>query len=126
MSEIVKFPTDRIVRRPDAEEYLRRKRVVSKQKRSHLDEIVHDMVNQVFLGIEAKYKQLGLETVSEQFRRDMGYIEDAIEATVWRSHGLEHHLHHHMDAAGLKFVPDPDFQKEKNDDKPDPPPPIYA
>jgi hypothetical protein len=91
-SNIVKFPANKIVREilPNHEE-IERNKAKSKQKWS--EEVVEDFVANMIDALD----NYGISTEGATFNKDFSTTIDMLRATIYRSMGLPHHLHHFID-----------------------------
>jgi hypothetical protein len=91
-NNVFKFPEHKIVREvpPQIEEIEKAK---EKGKQNYAEDIINDFAESM-LGALDSY---GIDQDGRHFDKDLSFAVEAIRAMIYRSLGLEHHLHDFVD-----------------------------
>lgn len=92
-NNVFKFPEHKIVREipPQIEEIEKAK---EKGKQNYAEDIINDFAESM-LGALDSY---GIDQDGKNFDKDLSFAVEAIRAMIYRSLGLEHHLHDFVDS----------------------------
>lgn len=92
-NNVFKFPEHKIVREipPQIEEIEKAK---EKGKQNYAEDIITDFADSM-LGALDSY---GIDQDGKNFDKDLAFAVEAIRAMIYRSLGLEHHLHDFVDS----------------------------
>jgi hypothetical protein len=88
--KVIEFPKSKVVREVPAEVHEER------NKRADLkmaDSIVDEITGLIITELDNYY----VEVENKQFAKDMILVADALKACVYRSFGIDHHLHDFID-----------------------------
>jgi len=120
MGKVLEFPKEKFGKfHPN--EIAKRKSEQTDLWRQKLDKSIRHLTNDLFFKIKEDLEKSDIP-LGDRFNADYAYVEEAIVAMFYRLHGLEHPVQIQMDMIGHGFIVDPELQKEKNNDKPDPGP----
>lgn len=91
-AQILQFPKNKIVREFHLSDEDKAK-IVNKQKREFAEYVLNELVRELY----AHFEDFEFDTNDGNFVKDLSYTVDAARATIYRSLGLDHHLHEHID-----------------------------
>lgn len=91
-NKVLEFPKSKIVREvpPNIEELERAK---EKGLRNFADGVLDELAGGLLVEIE----NYGIDTETQSFAKDISFTVDALRASIYRSIGIEHHLHKFID-----------------------------
>lgn len=90
MSDVIQFPTQRIVREIPPESI---KQVQERGKVRHAEAIVDEVATITHAGLS----EYGIDTDNDEFQKDFAFALEGLRAIVFRSFGIEHSLHAYID-----------------------------
>lgn len=88
--KVIEFPKNKVVREVP-EEVHRERQAKADQKLA--DSIVEDVTGLIITELDNFY----VDVQDKQFSKDLVLVADAIKAAVYRSFGIDHHLHDFID-----------------------------
>lgn len=88
--KVISFPKNKIHREIPAEVHIERQ---AKADQKLADSIVDDITGIIITELDNYY----VDVQKKQFSKDLVLVADAIKAAVYRSFGIEHHLHEFID-----------------------------
>lgn len=88
--KVIEFPKSKVVREVPKEVHEERNRRADQKM---ADSIVDEITGLVITEMDNYY----VEVENKTFAKDLVLVADAIKATVYRSFGLDHHLHSFID-----------------------------
>jgi hypothetical protein len=88
--KVIEFPKNKVVREVP-EEHLRARQAKADQKLA--DAIVDDLTGMMITELDNCF----VEVENKQFSKDFVLVADALKACVYRSFGIDHHLHDFVD-----------------------------
>lgn len=93
MKNVIEFPKSKIVRDVapfDDEE-------ITKAKEKCRQRYADDMIEDFSAGMYEELEDCGLDTETLEFQKDFVYLTDTLRALIYRTMGIEHPLHSHID-----------------------------
>lgn len=105
--KVIEFPKHKVVR-DVPEEHLKARQAKADQKLA--DAIVDDLTGMIITELDNFY----VEVADKTFTKDFILVIDSIKAAVYRSFGIDHHLHDFIDK-NIKLI-NGDFDKMGDDE----------
>jgi hypothetical protein len=90
MSKVIEFPHHKVVREVPEEHMIARQ---AKADQKLADAIVDDITGMMITELDNCF----VEVENKQFSKDFVLVADALKACVYRSFGIDHHLHDFID-----------------------------
>lgn len=114
MTEIIKFPTNKIVR--DVTLPLEELELLKKKGRKNIADVI---VSEISSGLYNELEQYGLDTSGNKFKRDFLYTIDVLRSIVYRTMKLDHPLHAYIENSVKLYKKTEDGEMVPTDDLPD-------